>query len=139
MSKNNLPKTRILVADDDQTLLDMYKERLESSGHEVIIANNGEIALSRVIETHPHVILLGVIMSRINGFDVLNIIKTTSEIKHIPVIIFTTLAQEHHKQRGIAGGAHDYIVKSEVMPREVIRKIEKIIAENKKKIEQMAQ
>ncbi len=139
MNDDNSPKTRVLVVDDDKTLLDMYKERLEASGYDVITAPNGEVALSKAVESLPHVMLLDVMMPKVNGFDVLNIIKSTPETKNIPVIILTSLSQENHKQKGIADGASDYIVKSEVMPKEVVEKIENVIAENRKKIEQSAQ
>lgn len=139
MNNMESPKTRVLVVDDDSTLLDMYKERLVSSGYEVITAPNGEIALAKVVETLPHVILLDVMMPKINGFDVLNIVKSSPETKNIPVIILTALSQENHKQKGIADGASDYIVKSEVMPKEVVEKIEKVIAQNKQKLIQMTQ
>lgn len=139
MNDMESPKTRVLVVDDDSTLLDMYKERLVSSGYEVITAPNGEIALAKVVETLPHVILLDVMMPKINGFDVLNIVKSSPETKNIPVIILTALSQENHKQKGIADGASDYIVKSEVMPKEVVEKIEKVIAQNKQKLIQMTQ
>ena len=138
MNHNGSPKTRVLVVDDDKTLLNMYKERLEASGYQVITAVNGEIALSKAVETLPHIILLDIMMPKENGFDVLNIVKSTPETKNIPVIILTALTQENHKQKGIADGADDYIIKSEVMPKQVVQKIEKVISEHRKKIEEMA-
>jgi len=138
MNHNGSPKTRVLVVDDDKTLLNMYKERLEASGYQVITAVNGEIALSKAVETLPHIILLDIMMPKVNGFDVLNIVKSTPETKNIPVIILTALTQENHKQKGIADGADDYIIKSEVMPKQVVQKIEKVISEHRKKIEEMA-
>ena len=138
MNHNGSPKTRVLVVDDDKTLLNMYKERLEASGYQVITAVNGEIALSKAVETLPHIILLDIMMPKENGFDVLNIVKSTPETKNIPVIILTALTQENHKQKGIADGADDYIIKSEVMPKQVVQKIEKVISEHRKKFEEMA-
>lgn len=139
MNPNNSPKTRVLLVDDDVTLLDMYKERLIAAGYEIITASNGEEALSKAVETIPHVILMDVMMPKVNGFDALNILKDTKETKDIPVIILTALTQDTHRQKGMSDGASDYAVKSEVMPKEVVEKIEKVVSERKKKIEQLSQ
>jgi len=132
------PKTRVLLVDDDITLLDMYKERLQMAGYEIITASNGEEALSKATETLPHVILLDVMMPKINGFDTLNILKSTAETKDIPVIILTALTQDNHRQKGMSDGASDYVVKSEVMPKEVVAKIEKVVAARKNQLERSA-
>lgn len=131
-------KTRILVVDDDTMLLEMYKERLMMQGFDVHTASNGEEALSRAVEVLPHVILLDVMMPKINGFDVMNILKSTPETKDIPVIILTALSQENHKQKGLTDGADGFLVKSETMPKDVVAKIEAVVAANKKHLEDAA-
>jgi two-component system phosphate regulon response regulator PhoB len=77
-------------------------------------------------------------MPRVNGFDVLENIRSTAETKNIPVIMLTALVQESNKQKSIEEGADDYIVKSETMPGEVIVKIEEVIKKRKEKLEQGA-
>lgn len=136
---NQDAKTRVLLVDDDTTLLDMYKERLEIAGFEVVTAVNGEEALAKAVESVPNVILLDIMMPKINGFDALNILKNTPETKNIPVIVLTALTQEIHRKKGLAAGADDFIVKSETMPRDVIAKIEKVILGKKAEIEKSAQ
>lgn len=137
MSDDSL-KTRILVVDDDTTLLEMYKERLEAGGYEVITATDGETGLAQAVEYLPHCILLDVMMPRVNGFAVLENLKHNSETKNIPVIMLTALVQENNKQRGLGSGATDYIVKSETKPAEVITKIENAIKKNKEALEKQA-
>jgi DNA-binding response OmpR family regulator len=132
------PKTRILIVDDNPTLLEMYKARLESGGYDVVTALDGEQALSKAIDYLPHCILLDIMMPRVNGFDVLENIRSTAETKNIPVIMLTALIQDSNKQKGIEEGADDYIVKSETMPGEVIVKIEEVIKKRKEKLEQGA-
>ena len=78
------PKTRILIVDDNPTLLEMYKERLEAGGYEVITGRNGEEGLAKVVDYLPHVVLLDVMMPKINGFDVLENIRSNAETKNIP-------------------------------------------------------
>lgn len=132
------PKTRVLVVDDDQTLLDMYKERLTASGYEVVTASDGRQALAKAIDYLPHCILLDILMPQVNGFDVLENIRSTEETKNIPVIMLTALVQDSNRQKGLAEGADDYIIKSETMPGEVIAKIETVIKKRKESLQQNA-
>lgn len=120
-------KGKILVVDDDITLRDMYAERLRAEGYEVEIAQDGEQGIERANTFKPDLILLDIMMPKINGFTALDILKTTPSLKDIPVILLTALIQEDNKTKGMQGGAADYIVKSETMPKEVIEKIEKLI------------
>jgi len=131
-------KTRVLVVDDDSTLLDMYKERLLASGYDVVTAVNGEEALAKAVDYLPHCILLDILMPKVNGFDVLESIRGTAETKNIPVIMLTALVQESNKQKGMAEGADDYIIKSETKPSEVVQKIENVIKKRKTDLEQTA-
>ena len=130
----DLPKTRILLVDDNPTLLDMYKERLEAGGYEVVTASNGQEALSKAVEYLPQCMLLDIMMPKINGFDVLENIRSNNETKNIPVIMLSALVQDSNKEKGIKEGADDYIVKSETMPGEVITKIENVIKKRKENI-----
>lgn len=139
MYKNKHPKTRILIVDDDSALLEMYEERLKIADYQIMKAKNGEEGLAKAVDFLPHLILLDIKMPKINGQHVLNILKNTPETVNIPIIILTSVTQEEYKEKLLADGADDYIVKSEVMPREVVSKIEKVISENKKKLKQFAQ
>jgi len=132
------PKTRILIVDDNPTLLDMYKERLEAGGYEVKTGLNGQQGLALAVEYLPQCILLDIMMPNVNGFDVLENIRNTTETKDIPVIMLTALVQESNKEKGLAEGADDYIIKSETMPGEVITKIENVIRKRKEKMEKSA-
>lgn len=121
-------KLKVLIVDDDQTLCDMYAERLQAEGFEVVIAHNGEEGAAKAVEYLPDVILLDLMMPKVNGFNTLEILKSTQETKDIPVILLTALIQEENKQRGLQGGAEDYIIKSEAMPGAVIDKIKEVVA-----------
>ncbi len=118
---------KVLVVDDDITLRDMYAERLKAEGFEVEIAQDGEQGVARANEFKPDIVLLDIMMPKINGFTVLDIFKTTPELKDVPVILLTALIQEDNRAKGLKAGAADYIVKSETMPKEIIERIEKLI------------
>ncbi|MDO8513723.1 MAG: response regulator [bacterium] len=113
----------ILIVDDDLTLREMYVERLKMEGFTVDSAKDGEEAIEKAKTEHPNVILLDIMMPKINGLDVLKMLKGDEETKDIPVLLLTALIQDIDKAKGLSSGADDYIVKSETMPGEVIEKI----------------
>lgn len=114
---------KVLLVDDDEVLGQMYKSKLDSIGHNVDLAFDGEEALQRIEETLPDLIILDILMPKKNGFEVLEIIKAHPTFKDTPVVILTHLSEEEHKNHALEMGANDYIVKTLVGPEEVIQKI----------------
>ena len=120
-------KAKILLVEDDVPLRDMYETRLKYEGYETVVATDGEEALAKAVSEKPDLILLDIMMPKISGFDVLDILKSTEATKHIPIIILTVLEQESNKVKGLVSGAEDYIIKSQSMPQEVIAKIKNTV------------
>lgn len=114
---------RILLADDDVTIREMYRERLLAAGFEVIEAVDGEQAFDLARHQQPDLILLDIMMPKVNGLDTLAHLKQDEETKDIPVIILTALTSEVDKARGISKDFVDYIVKAETTPGDVVDKI----------------
>jgi len=123
----------ILIAEDDLTLRDMYQARLEAGGFRVLLAANGEEALKILEQEKPDVVLLDIMMPKLNGLDVLEKMKKNPATKDIPVIILTVLIQDQTRVKGLMSGADDYLIKSETMPGEVVKKIEEVLAKSKTK------
>lgn len=117
--------TTILLAEDDLILSELYTDRLRQEGFTVVHANNGEDALRFVGEYSPSLIILDIMMPKMNGLDVLKHLKENSETNHIPVIIVTALVQEIEKINKMMNPADAYIVKSEVLPAEIIAEVKK--------------
>lgn len=123
-----MPKgTKVLMVDDDKMLLDMYAERLGLAGYNVIGVTNGEECLAKIQQVKPDIVLLDIMMPKVNGYDTLSSIKSDPATKDIPVIILSALVRDINKSRAIEAGADDYIIKSEVMPADVIKKIESVL------------
>lgn len=116
-------KKKILLVEDDTTLAQVYQSRLDLEGFEVRHVANGEDALSNAIEFKPDLILLDVMMPKINGFDVLDILRNTPDTMNVRVIMLTALSQPKDKQRAQELGADDYLVKSQVVIGDVIDRI----------------
>lgn len=124
---------KILMVDDDKMLIDLYKERLELAGYKVEISRDGEEGLTKVHETKPDLVLMDIMMPKVNGYEALASIKSDPSTKDIPVIILSALMRDLNKSKAIEAGADDYIIKSEAMPVDVIKKIESVLVKYKKK------
>ncbi len=116
-------KKKILLVEDDSDLGTVYQSRLELEGFEVRRVANGEEALSNAVEFKPDLILLDVMMPKINGFDVLDILRTTPETMSIRIIMLTALSQAKDLERAKSLGADDYLVKSQVVISDVVARI----------------
>lgn len=113
----------ILLADDDITIRDMYRERMAAAGFEVVEATDGEETIDLAKKHHPDLILLDIMMPKINGLDALAALKRDAETKKIPVIILTALTSEVDKVREISSDFVDYVVKADTTPGDVVDKI----------------
>lgn len=118
-----MQKKKILLVEDDNTLAQVYVSRLELEGFEVAHVSNGELALATALEFKPDLILLDAMMPKINGFDVLDILRNTPETTNIRVIMLTALSQAKDKERATNLGADDYLVKSQVVISDVVDRI----------------
>lgn len=116
-------KKKILLVEDDDALANVYKTRLEVEGFDVRHVGNGEDALSNAVEYRPDLIVLDVMMPKIDGFDVLDILRQTPETTGMRVIMLTALSQAKDKERAEKLGADDYLVKSQVVISDVISRI----------------
>ncbi len=116
-------KKKILLVEDDEVLASVYRARLEMEGFEVEEVHDGEKALSVAINFRPNLILLDVMMPKINGFDVLDILKNTPETMNMRIIMLTALSQESDRDRAEKLGVDDYLVKSQVVIADVIERV----------------
>ena len=113
-------KRKILLVEDDETLAKVYKDRLELEGFLVEYANNGEGALEAAIRFEPELILLDVMLPRLNGFDVLDILRNTPATKNAKIIMLTALSQAKDAERAKQLGADELLVKSQVVIGDVV-------------------
>jgi len=122
--------TTILLGEDDIVLAELYSERLQQDGYTVVHASNGEEVLSFVKEYHPALIILDIMMPKMNGLDVLKNLKEDSASKDIPVIICTALVQEIDKINKMMNPADAYLVKSEVLPGDIVEKVKSMLGQS---------
>lgn len=118
-----------MVVEDDASLREIYSIRITAEGYEVVSAGDGEEALAMAVREKPDLILSDVMMPKISGFDMLDILRSTPETANIRVIMMTALSAEDQKERGERLGADRYLVKSQVGIEDVINTIHEVLGD----------
>lgn len=119
---------KIALVEDDEILSKVIFEELKEAGFKVSQAFNGEDGLKIIKSEKPDLVLLDVIMPKMNGFQVLEELKKSMELKTIPVIMLTMLGGDDDLKKGIQMGANDYIVKSQHAVSEIVEKVKEFFS-----------
>lgn len=121
--------TKVLVVEDEVHIQRLIKLILEKHGWQVDTVSTGEDALKYLAEAQekPSLVLLDILMPGIDGLHVLRAIKANAELKSLPVVMLTALAQENVVLQGIKLGAKDYIRKP-FHPGELVKRLAKHVA-----------
>lgn len=124
----NVNKKNVFIVDDDEFLLDMYVLKFQESGFAVDIAKGGEEALEKLrAGLKPDIVLLDIVMPRLDGFELLRIIKKEQLAPRAKVIMLTNLGQKEDIDRGLRIGADDYIVKAQFTPTEIVQRVRALL------------
>jgi DNA-binding response OmpR family regulator len=102
---------RVLVIDDEPDVLMLCRVNLEQAGHEVLMAESGEVGVELARAQRPDVIVLDLMMPRMDGFDVLDELADDATTSGVPVLILTARARMTDQVRGWRAGAAGYITK----------------------------
>lgn len=121
--------TKILLVEDDKSLREIYAVRLVEEGYDIISAGDGEEALAIAIKELPTLVISDVMMPKISGFDMLDILRSTPETKDIRVIMMTALSSEDQRERGNSLGADRYLVKSQVGIEDVVTTVHEVLGD----------
>lgn len=121
--------TKILLVEDDKSLSEIYNVRLRAEGYDILSASDGEQALALAIKEVPDLIISDVMMPNISGFDMLDILRSTTETRGIHVIMMTALSSDEQRQRGMALGADRYLIKSQVGIEDVVRTVHEVLGD----------
>ncbi len=121
--------TKIMLVEDDKSLREIYSIRLVAEGYDIVSASDGEEALAMAVRERPDLIISDVMMPKISGFDMWDILRTTPETKSIKIIMMTALSSEDQRQRGESLGADLYLVKSQVGIEDVVASVHKSLGD----------
>jgi CheY-like chemotaxis protein len=112
---------KIMLVEDDNNLREIYEARLEAEGYDIVSASDGEEALVLAKSEKPDLVISDVMMPKISGFEMLDILRNTDGLKDVKVIMLTALGQAEDKSRADALGADQYLVKSQVTLEDIIK------------------
>ena len=121
--------SKVMVVEDDAALREIYSIRITAEGYEVVSAGDGEEALAMAVREKPDLILSDVMMPKISGFDMLDILRATPETANIKVVMMTALSSDDQRQRGERLGADRYLVKSQVGIEDVVNTIHEVLGD----------
>ena len=102
---------RILFIEDEKSMMETMRLRLEAAGYEMIEAYDGHDGLEKARGERPDLILLDIMLPGLNGYTLCRMLKFDDEYKHIPIIMLSARAQEDDKKLGYEVGADAYITK----------------------------
>jgi len=114
--------TKILVAEDDSTTVQLVEFLLKKNNFEVLIAYNGIEALEITKEQKPDLILMDVMMPKMDGIEAIEKLQEDKTTQDIPIVILSALGQEMDVMKGLQAGASGYLVKP-FSPKELLDEI----------------
>jgi CheY-like chemotaxis protein len=112
---------KLMLVEDDNNLREIYEARLQAEGYDIVTAKDGEEALVVAKAEKPDLIISDVMMPKISGFEMLDILRNTDGLKEVKVIMLTALGQTDDQQRADKLGADRYLVKSQVTLEDIVK------------------
>jgi DNA-binding response OmpR family regulator len=118
---------KILFIEDDPLINKIYSTRLKADGHEVFTAENGEEGLKMAGDIQPDVVVLDVMMPRVDGFAVLEKLRSDDRFKNRPILMYSNLNNEDEIKRAKQMGVTEFLVKANLSPTQMVAKIKQYI------------
>jgi len=122
-----MEKKKILVVEDDSVLRYVLMEKLKNTGYVVFGAEDGEVAIGKIKDEKPDLVLLDILMPKKDGMEVLEEMNEDEEMNKIPVIIISNSGQPVEIARAKQLGAKDFLIKAVFDPNEVLEKVKKLL------------
>ena len=122
-------KQKILIVDDEPDILELIEYNLKKEGYQVILARNGQEAVTEAKRTLPDLIVLDIMMPKMDGIEACRIMRTMPEFKNTFMVFLTARSEEYSEIAGFNVGADDYIAKP-IKPRALVSRINAILRRN---------
>jgi len=116
---------KLIIIEDEETLLNLLDKKLNQEGYSVDIARDGEEGLEKIRNNRPDLILLDIVMPKMGGFEVMEILRKDEELNTIPIIIISNSGQPVELDRAKELGVVDWLIKTDFDPQEVVDKVKK--------------
>ena len=128
-SEHSSDDIRVLFVEDDPTVAQMYRLKLELDGYQVIMAKDGEEGLRLAREVDPDIVFLDIRLPKVDGFSVLEGRRATDRTRNVPVVILSNYGEQDLVDRGLRLGALEYLIKSQTTPAHLSRGVENWLKE----------
>ena len=115
---------KVLIVDDEQSIVTLLQYNLEQAGYEVLVANDGEEGLHKALEEQPELIVLDLMLPKMDGIEVCKELRQRKVM--VPILMLTAKDDEFDKVLGLELGADDYMTKP-FSPREVVARVKAIL------------
>ena len=127
-------KIKVLLIEDDQPTIDVYKMRFDVADFETIILKRGEEAIewAKTCRIKPDIVILDLMLPGINGFEVLKEYKKIERISDVPVMVLTAFADSEREKRARQIGVTAYYVKTMLEPKDIVEKVKEIVGSKSK-------
>jgi len=122
-------RNKVLLVEDSKAVQQMYRNKLVMEQFAVVTADNGMEAIKALSTDIPDIILLDLMMPIMDGYKVLQVVKTDQKFRHIPVLVFSAKGQPEEVEKALGLGAAGYIVKSITKPNEVVEKMRAVLSQ----------
>lgn len=118
---------RILIAYNDSAICQMYRIMLEVKGYDVATCDNGEECLSMALDFRPHIVIVGILIPKVSGIDVVDVLRNTPETEDVLSVVLSTFENQTFFDRAKAVGADDILAMADNAPRQVVDRIEELL------------
>lgn len=118
---------KVIIINEDRDFCQTYKEALQKAGYQVEVYFDGKVGLTHTLAQRPKLVILGIMLPTMNGFDVLKVLKEKETTKEIPVIVCSKLSGEEVEELKHLG-ASAFFLKSTCTPEIVLKKIRELVA-----------
>lgn len=113
---------KILIAEDEDILLNVLKDTFEEKGWSVVKAVDGEEAINALNKDKFDIMLLDLLMPKKDGFEVLEYVKNNSDLKDLSIVVLSNLGVEQDVKKAMSLGAKDYFIKTQHPMSEIVEK-----------------
>lgn len=118
--------TKILIAEDDEMISEIYQRKFKEKGYDVLAATDGEQVLEMAKKEKVDVILLDLIIPKMDGFTVIQNLRDGKYDPEIKIIVSSNLSQKEDRDKVMALGANGFITKSQYTPSELVEEIKRL-------------
>lgn len=120
---NKGERKTVLIIDDAEDLRRIYSQKFRQEGFNVLEARDGLDGLNTAFDKKPNLVITGIMMPRVDGFEVINTLKKDAQTKDIPILVFSHLGRQEDIDKALSLGADDFLIQATFSPDDVVTKV----------------